>query len=336
MATTTPADHTAYAAYAFDFDGTLADTADINHGAVQASLAAHGITVTLPWLTAQPAFTAAQLRRRLAIPPTALPEDTFVQAARTYWFANTDRIKPISAAATAARTAAEHAAIAVVSANYSDIVRHGLEAVGLNDLPWTIVGRDNVARPKPAPDAYLRAAHLLRTEPARCLAHEDTDDGITAATAAGMHVIESDTDPGDDSRTVHWSAGADGDAPPPVYHSGVMPPGTPPSSRGRRGHAPLEHLAGPPTAPAHAEYAPARSGHPHRDTSPPTHRAELTTCHPHLQASAQKQGLITHCLHATSVGSGVSELAAIIRGRPRQLVGELTGLRPTSGQAWAA
>lgn len=182
--------HTTYDAYAFDFDGTLADTADLNHAAVQASLAAHGITVSLAWITAAPAFTAAQLRRRLGLTPAALPEDTFVEAARTYWLTHTDRIKPIAAAANTARTVAEHAAIAVVSANYSDIVRHGLTVVGLDDLPWTIVGRDNVPHPKPAPDAYLHAAHLLDVDPRRCLAHEDTDEGITAATAAGMSVID--------------------------------------------------------------------------------------------------------------------------------------------------
>ncbi|MEE1825378.1 HAD family phosphatase [Streptomyces sp. BE20] len=182
--------YAAYAAYAFDFDGTLADTSDINHGSVQASLAAHGITVTLDWVAAEPVFTARQLRRRLALSAAALPEETFARAARAYWFANTDRIRPITAASTTARAAAEHAAIAVVSANYSDIVRHGLEVVGLDDLPWTVVGRDHVAHPKPAPDAYLHAARLLGVEPGRCLAHEDTDEGVTAATAAGMHVID--------------------------------------------------------------------------------------------------------------------------------------------------
>ncbi|MEV6580890.1 HAD family phosphatase [Streptomyces sp. NPDC051582] len=190
MEATTGDGHGPYAAYAFDFDGTLADTAAINHGSVRASLAAHGIAVSAAWVAAEPVFTAAELRHRLQIAPTALPDDTFVAAARAYWFANTDRIRPITAAATVVRTVAQHSAVAVVSANYSDIVRHGLSVVGLDDLPWIIVGRDDVDHPKPAPDAYIRAAQLLEVDPRRCLAHEDTDAGVRAATAAGMHVID--------------------------------------------------------------------------------------------------------------------------------------------------
>ncbi|MEU4346164.1 HAD family phosphatase [Streptomyces sp. NPDC023838] len=181
---------TGHAVYAFDFDGTLADTTDLNHRAVQASLAAHGISVPLAWLHADPAFTAGRLRDRLQLGPADLPENSFVEAARAYWFANTDRIRPIATATATVRAAAEHAALAVVSANYHDVIHHGLALVGLDDLDWTIVGRDDVPRPKPAPDAYLHAARLLGVEPRDCLAHEDTDEGITAATAAGMEVID--------------------------------------------------------------------------------------------------------------------------------------------------
>ncbi|MFJ8849323.1 HAD hydrolase-like protein [Streptomyces sp. NPDC102437] len=151
---------TQYAACAFDFDGTLADTADLDHRAVQASLAAHRITVSLAWIASEPVFTAAQLRRRLGIRPPDLPQDTFAEAARTYWFAHTDRIRSI-----AASNAADHAAITVVSANYSDVVRHGLEAMGVHDLPWTVVGREETPRTKPAPDGYLHAARLLGITP---------------------------------------------------------------------------------------------------------------------------------------------------------------------------
>nr|WP_133899457.1 HAD family phosphatase [Streptomyces sp. KS 21] len=94
------------------------------------------------------------------------------------------------------RAAADQAPVAVVSANYSDVVRHGLAVLGLDDLPWTIIGRDHVPRPKPAPDAYLHAARLLGVAPTRCLAHEDSDEGVTAATSAGMNVV--------DIRHHHW------------------------------------------------------------------------------------------------------------------------------------
>ncbi len=52
-----------------------------------------------------------------------------------------------------------------------------------------VVGGDEVARGKPAPDLYLRAAALLNTAPERCLALEDSVNGARAAHAAGMRLI---------------------------------------------------------------------------------------------------------------------------------------------------
>ncbi|HGL4257588.1 HAD family hydrolase [Burkholderia dolosa] len=48
---------------------------------------------------------------------------------------------------------------------------------------------DAVARPKPAPDVYLAAAHALGVAPGQCLVVEDSATGITAAAAAGMTVL---------------------------------------------------------------------------------------------------------------------------------------------------
>ncbi|TMK28069.1 MAG: HAD family hydrolase, partial [Actinobacteria bacterium] len=42
---------------------------------------------------------------------------------------------------------------------------------------------------KPAPDAYLEAARRLGVEPSRCVAVEDSTNGIRSAHAAGMRVI---------------------------------------------------------------------------------------------------------------------------------------------------
>jgi beta-phosphoglucomutase-like phosphatase (HAD superfamily) len=52
-----------------------------------------------------------------------------------------------------------------------------------------VVCGDEVSRPKPHPDPYLRAAELLGVEPARCVAIEDSPLGIAAAEAAGCAVL---------------------------------------------------------------------------------------------------------------------------------------------------
>lgn len=52
-----------------------------------------------------------------------------------------------------------------------------------------IVSADDVARPKPYPDAYQRAAELLETPARNCVAFEDSRGGVQAARAAGMRVV---------------------------------------------------------------------------------------------------------------------------------------------------
>jgi beta-phosphoglucomutase-like phosphatase (HAD superfamily) len=51
------------------------------------------------------------------------------------------------------------------------------------------VGGDQVARHKPAPDVFLRAAALLGVDPAACVVIEDSLRGIQAAHAGGMFAV---------------------------------------------------------------------------------------------------------------------------------------------------
>jgi HAD superfamily hydrolase (TIGR01509 family) len=67
-----------------------------------------------------------------------------------------------------------------------------MDAAGLADRFVVSVAADEVPRPKPAPDVYLRAAELLDVLPADCLVVEDSPTGITAALAAGMRVVAVD------------------------------------------------------------------------------------------------------------------------------------------------
>lgn len=60
---------------------------------------------------------------------------------------------------------------------------------GRTHIFGAIVCGDDVARPKPAPDAYLLAAELLGVEPTDCLVIEDSPTGVAAAESAGMVVL---------------------------------------------------------------------------------------------------------------------------------------------------
>jgi len=76
----------------------------------------------------------------------------------------------------------------------SNSLRHSVVAsvarAGLSErVNGHIFSADMVARPKPAPDVYLLAAHTLGAAPPRCLVIEDSVTGASAALAAGMTVI---------------------------------------------------------------------------------------------------------------------------------------------------
>ncbi|MDL5368205.1 HAD-IA family hydrolase [Xanthomonas sp. NCPPB 2654] len=85
-------------------------------------------------------------------------------------------------------------AIALPLAVASNSQRHSVVAsvarAGLTErVGGNVFGADMVARPKPAPDVYLLAAHTLGAAPQRCLVIEDSATGASAALAAGMTVI---------------------------------------------------------------------------------------------------------------------------------------------------
>lgn len=68
-----------------------------------------------------------------------------------------------------------------------------LDGAGLRTFFRAIVDGDQVARPKPEPDIYLKAASLLGVPPAGCIVFEDSPTGVAAGRAAGMRVVGINT-----------------------------------------------------------------------------------------------------------------------------------------------
>lgn len=63
-----------------------------------------------------------------------------------------------------------------------------IDAVGRQFFIGSVTG-DEVQRPKPAPDMYLKAAQMVGQAPADCLVFEDSWAGMSAAAAAGCVVL---------------------------------------------------------------------------------------------------------------------------------------------------
>lgn len=67
-----------------------------------------------------------------------------------------------------------------------DRLRH----TGLTEYFPTLIGGNEVDEGKPAPDIYLAAADRLGIEPSKCVAFEDSENGVRSAVAAGMQVVQ--------------------------------------------------------------------------------------------------------------------------------------------------
>ena len=79
---------------------------------------------------------------------------------------------------------------AVATSSSGAKARRILQKTGLMRFIQHVTGGDEVTAGKPAPDVYIDAAKKLGITPKHCLAFEDSNNGVTAALAAGMRVIQ--------------------------------------------------------------------------------------------------------------------------------------------------
>ncbi|MYW43772.1 HAD family phosphatase [Streptomyces sp. SID161] len=85
--------------------------------------------------------------------------------------------------------ARRHGPVAVATASPRLFTAAVLEHLGLRGRVNAVVCGEDVRRAKPAPDAYLHAAAALGVPPWRCVAVEDSPNGIRSAAAAGLRVL---------------------------------------------------------------------------------------------------------------------------------------------------
>ncbi len=79
---------------------------------------------------------------------------------------------------------------AVATSSDREYADFSLRAAGLEGRFQHVITSDQVANGKPAPDIYLESARRLGVTPSHCVAIEDSDAGVMAASAAGLIALQ--------------------------------------------------------------------------------------------------------------------------------------------------
>ncbi|MCA9650615.1 MAG: HAD family phosphatase [Myxococcales bacterium] len=178
-------------ALVFDCDGTLADSMPAHFVAWGDALRPHGLVFPEERFYAAAGMSTREIiemlareqGRRVDVAAIALDKDE-------QYLRHLEHVRPIEPVVAIAREHRGRIPMAVATGNVRRLAEATLGALGICEWFQAIVGADEVARSKPAPDAFLEAARRLGVDPRECRAYEDGDPGLEAARAAGMEAID--------------------------------------------------------------------------------------------------------------------------------------------------
>jgi len=180
------------AAAVFDSDGVLLDTEPAWVAARRLLFARHGEAFG-PVEEGRTrgtgiAGTADLLSKLLGVPEVAgrLAEELLVLLSVEI---DEQGVRPLPGAGALLSRVRGRLPLAVASNSPHALLEQALYRAGLARTFDFVLGADDVSRPKPAPDLYLRAVELLDVEAQATVAFEDSAPGVASARAAGLHVV---------------------------------------------------------------------------------------------------------------------------------------------------
>jgi len=179
------------AAVVFDLDGVLIDSEHIWERVRRAYVLDHGgrytETVTADVMGMSAPEWSEYLRTKCGVKQTAQQINAGIVAGVAASYRTQLPVFP--GAPGVVRRLGERVPVAVASSSNRSLIDLVLSLANLTDAFVTTVSSEEVARGKPAPDVYLRAAEKLGYPATSCGAVEDSSNGIRSAHAAGCYVV---------------------------------------------------------------------------------------------------------------------------------------------------
>ena len=171
----------------FDLDGTLADTMPVHFWAYKNILGDYGIDFT-PELFATfagiPAVGTIQKLNELF--GTSMDPGKVGHYKEAEYEKIMHKMKPVDPVIQLVKKYHGKMPMAVGTGGYQRLAWKTMHILGLEKYFDILVSADDVQRPKPFPDTFLKCAEMMGVEPGFCEVFEDGEPGIKAAKAAGM------------------------------------------------------------------------------------------------------------------------------------------------------
>ena len=186
-------EHAFYGAKAliFDCDGTLVDSAPVYGKAWAAGFASSGGRMADDWYRDRNGLSEHILMDAFEqVSGLKLDREQVIAHMRNAYLENMEALSEISIVASVARKNVGRLPMAVASRGPAAIVVPSLRYLKLDTLFDAIITLDDVGVPKPAPNLFIEGARRINIEPADCVVLEDSDQGIAAATKAGMRCFD--------------------------------------------------------------------------------------------------------------------------------------------------
>lgn len=178
----------------FDWDGTLVDSQNANYRAMAAALRRVHTELDQDWFNARTGLSSDELLRTLlrerGLTTFARPISEIVATRDRLFLDQAHTVRPHPAVAAVVDAMRHRVPMAIASGGARPTIEATLRHQPFHDAFDIVVTRGDVDRGKPAPDIFLVAAERLGIPASHCLVYEDSDEGITAAHAAGMRVID--------------------------------------------------------------------------------------------------------------------------------------------------
>ena len=178
-------------AVVFDLDGVLLDSEQLWNRSKEALVRASGGRWRDDAPHAMMGMSSPEWSRYMhddlgvALDPDEINRDVVRRMKQLY----RERLPLLPGAVEAVRTLARRWPLGLASSSNREIIDFALAVAGLAGEFGATVSSEEVKRGKPAPDVYLEAARRLGVPADRCVAIEDSSNGLRSAAAAEMIVL---------------------------------------------------------------------------------------------------------------------------------------------------